>query len=205
MRHFIQDRVYFIAGIVEIIISTIMLLVIGYLTLILLIKICTDPTFLAGENPLDSVFSYALNLVIGVEFIKMLVRHTPTNVLEVLVLVTSRQIVVAHGSILQTLLGVIAIILLFAARKYLLLNADEKVSMIYPAQAKVFTVNSMAGIYLPYSKKMSLEQLIHEKTGEDEIEVGTVVEFPNVTLRVVSARKGRASEVEIIKEVGRKL
>ena len=46
-------------------------------------------------------FSFALQLVIAVEFVKMLVRHTPESVVEVLLFVIARKITVSHLSLIH--------------------------------------------------------------------------------------------------------
>lgn len=57
-----------------------------------------------------------LALVVGVEFIKMLCEHSADSVIEVLLVAISRQMVVEHLDSIQTLIGVIAVFILFAAR-----------------------------------------------------------------------------------------
>ena len=68
----------------------------------------------------ERVLSIALALVICVEFIKMLYKHTPETVIDVLLFAIARQIVVYHEKTLDMLIGVIAIVGLFAAKRYLL-------------------------------------------------------------------------------------
>ena len=62
----------------------------------------------------------ALSLVVGVEFVKMLCRHSAQTVVEVLMFATARQMVVEHMEPIQTLIGVLAIAILFAIRKFLM-------------------------------------------------------------------------------------
>ena len=69
--------------------------------------------------------SHALSLVVGVEFVKMLCRHSAQTVVEVLLFATARQMVVEHLEPLQTLIGVVAIAILFAIRKYLMTDKDD--------------------------------------------------------------------------------
>ena len=55
----------------------------------------------------------------------MLCRHSVQNVVEVLLFATARQMVVEHLETWQTLIGVAAIAILFAIRKYLM-TGDER-------------------------------------------------------------------------------
>ncbi|MGN0707437.1 MAG: transporter [Faecalibacterium sp.] len=60
----------------------------------------------------------ALDIVIGVEFIKMLVKHNPSSSLQVLLCAIARHMVVGHNSAMENLLSVAAIALIFIIRKY---------------------------------------------------------------------------------------
>lgn len=67
-------------------------------------------TFLAG----------IFNLIIGVEFTKMLYKHTPDTVVDVLLFAIARQIVISHDNVWSSILGVVAIAGLFAVRRFLI-------------------------------------------------------------------------------------
>ena len=62
---------------------------------------------------------FALNLVVGIEFTKMLLKHTPGSVLEVLLFAIARHVVPSHESGIETLLCIGAIAGIFAIRKFL--------------------------------------------------------------------------------------
>ena len=66
------------------------------------------------------ILSTILALIIGVEFIKMLYKHTPETVVDVLLFAIARQIVIYHERTLDLLIGMVAIAGLFAAIKFLL-------------------------------------------------------------------------------------
>ena len=78
------------------------------------------------ERDFEGILSIALNLVIGVEFVKMLCKHTPESVIDVLLFAIARLMVVYHDSTIDVLIGVAAIAGLFAAKKYLVNKASEK-------------------------------------------------------------------------------
>lgn len=67
-----------------------------------------------------------LTLAVGVEFVRMLCKHTADTIVDVLLFATARQMVVEHLDPLQTLLCVLAIGGLFAIRKYLLLSSRRQ-------------------------------------------------------------------------------
>ena len=67
----------------------------------------------------------ALDLVIGIEFIKMLIKHTPGSVVEVLLFALSRHMVLSGGTSLENLLTVCAIAIIFVIRKYLFVESFD--------------------------------------------------------------------------------
>jgi len=67
----------------------------------------------------------ALDLVIGIEFIKMLIKHTPGSVIEVLLFALSRHMVLEGGNSLENLLTVCAIAIIFVTRKFLFVETFE--------------------------------------------------------------------------------
>ena len=61
--------------------------------------------------------------VIGIEFIKMLAKHSPGSSLEVLLYAIARHLVVGHDSAVENLLSVGAIALIFIVRKFFFVPA----------------------------------------------------------------------------------
>lgn len=73
---------------------------------------------------LVTMLSYAFNLVIVLEFVRMLIKHSMENVTEVLIFTMARYIIIEHLNNLSLLLSIIGIIALLASRKYLLVKED---------------------------------------------------------------------------------
>ena len=65
----------------------------------------------------------SLDIVIGIEFIKMLAKHSPGSSLEVLLYAIARHLVVGHDSAVENLLSVGAIALIFIVRKFFFVPA----------------------------------------------------------------------------------
>ena len=65
----------------------------------------------------------ALDIVIGIEFIKMLPKHSPGSSLEVLLYAIARHMVIGHESAFENLLSVAAIALIFVVRKFFFVPA----------------------------------------------------------------------------------
>jgi len=106
----------------EITIALLLLIVIAIRVIeIVLALMGLDITILTME--FDKVLSVSLSLVISVEFVRMLCKHTPETVIDVLLFAIARQIVVYHEKPIDMLIGVAAIIGLFAAKKFII-NSD---------------------------------------------------------------------------------
>lgn len=74
----------------------------------------------------ERILSMALTLIIGVEFTKMLIKHTPESVIDVLLFAIARQAVLYNDKTTDMLYGIVAIGGLFAIKKFLVVKAVEK-------------------------------------------------------------------------------
>lgn len=85
------------------------------------------PGLLSNENSysFDVFLEYSFNLVIGIEFVRMLVKHTPGSALQVLLFAIARHLVLDGQSGIDLLLGVLAIAGIFAVRKFLYVHSFE--------------------------------------------------------------------------------
>lgn len=118
-KHF-NEGIYNVARYTEIVLSIVILIVIA-LAGIRLIYAITETSLMDMDIDFFTKFlANALSLVVGVEFVKMLCRHSAQTVVEVLMFATARQMVVEHMEPIQTLIGVLAIAILFAIRKFLM-------------------------------------------------------------------------------------
>ena len=75
-----------------------------------------------NEVEIRTFLERSLDIVIGIEFIKMLAKHSPGS-LEVLLYAIARHLVVGHDSALENLLSVGAIALIFIVRKFFFVPA----------------------------------------------------------------------------------
>lgn len=61
-----------------------------------------------------------LTIVVGLEFVRMLIDMTPGNTLEVLIMATARHIIMNHSNDWTLLIGIVCIAILFAIRRFLI-------------------------------------------------------------------------------------
>ena len=125
MKRKLNEIIYTISRYTEIVLSAVMLLVIITLIIPMLYNFIRIPLLDISPEQFTEFLGNALTLLIGVEFVKMLAKHTAENLLEVLMFAIARQMVVEHLNMVETLIGVVAIAVIFAIRKYLLLKAPK--------------------------------------------------------------------------------
>ena len=124
MRKKLQDKMFEISYLIELLISVL----VGVAVVILAVWIAIDMFKMSvgkeGVDLLEVVFDKAITLAIGAELIKMLCKHTPETVIEVLAFALARQLIVGHSSPVDNLITVVAIAVLFAVRRFLLNRHD---------------------------------------------------------------------------------
>ena len=111
------------ASIIETVISVVVLLAIlvaGARVLLDLQDLVIAPDV---EEAFTGFLRSAFNVVIGIEFVKMLAKHSPGSAIEVLLFAIARQMVVEHTSPVENLVSILAILLIFVIRKYLFVPA----------------------------------------------------------------------------------
>ncbi len=78
---------------------------------------------------MDLFLNNILTIVVGLEFVRMLVDMTPANTLEVLIVAISRQVILTHNNPWSNLASVICIAGLFATRRFLIPKREMKVEL----------------------------------------------------------------------------
>lgn len=79
-----------------------------------------------GTAGFHGFLEYVIDMVIGVEIIHLLVHPNLDNVVEVLLIAITRELVLSNPSPLNTLAGVASLAILFAVRKYLFIEKLDK-------------------------------------------------------------------------------
>ena len=124
MRKKLQDKMFEISYLFELFVS----LIVGLAIFVFAIKMIVDTfnlSFFAKEaDSLMGILDGAITLAIGAELIKMLCKHTPETIIEVLAFALARELIVEHTTPLENLVTVFAIAILFAVRKFFLQRHD---------------------------------------------------------------------------------
>ena len=100
------------ATLLEIVLSGLVLIGL-LLSFIPLLKWMPGLLFDGNDVEIRTFLERALDIVIGIEFIKMLAKHSPGSSLEVLLYAIARHMVIGHDSAFENLLRVTAISLFF--------------------------------------------------------------------------------------------
>ena len=78
----------------------------------------------------ETMLHHLLTIVVGLEFVRMLIDMTPANTLEVLIMATARHIIMSHDDNWTLLIGIICIAALFAIRRFLIRSNEMKEELI---------------------------------------------------------------------------
>ena len=116
-KRIFRDQVAEAAGLLEVVLSAIVLVAL-LLSIVPLLELMPGLLTHGDSVEVREFLERALDIVIGIEFIKMLAKHSPGSVLEVLLYAIARHMIVGHEDAVQNLVSVVAIALIFIIRKY---------------------------------------------------------------------------------------
>ena len=204
MRKFLQDTVTEVAYYLEILLSIILALALIFFSFSLLKDLAGFMTSSSDTDILlQSFLSRSMALAVGVELIKMFSKPSPTTVIEVLLFAISRQLVVGHSSVLDFLIGIVAVAVLFAIRKYLFTQFDSSNNVVMRASQKVRLANIIARVNIQSEKSETLRDFTMRKLKEEDktIAIGACVYLKNVALRVDNVHGDLITRIEIIKSL----
>lgn len=200
MTLFIKKCVQKIASALELLLSICM----AAIVIILLVKFVLETGQNLGgmqvEDISDSI-SYIMDLAIGIELVKMLSTHTPGTIIEVLLFAISREMVVEHTPALETLLGVGAIAVLFATRKYLFSSFRDQEHIFCNAHQKVHRINLVHQLRIPADDSAYLCDVIREmlRAHGQEVRIDARVQLGDCTIRIDRIENDSITRVEIFK------
>ena len=122
VRHKVQHILQTLTFILELILALIVTAII-VMQGIHLIKLVVAHVFDPAVTVQYSDFlKEALDIIVGVEFLKMLCQHSMSSVIDVLLFVLARHLVVVESTMLESLLCIISVAILFAVRKFLMIR-----------------------------------------------------------------------------------
>ena len=78
---------------------------------------------------MDLSFHDVLTIVVGLEFVRMLIDMTPANTIEVLIVAIARHVILSHDDPLSNVACVLCIAGLFATRRFLIPKKAMKIEL----------------------------------------------------------------------------
>ena len=118
----LRKILHFMEGAIAIITLLVMMGMVGYE----IYKMCTvDGYFADVHNYLHNI----LTILVGLEFVRMLIDMTPANTLEVLIVAIARQVIVSHDDPISNVCCVLCIAGLFATRHFLIPKKEMTIEM----------------------------------------------------------------------------
>ena len=118
LTHMLRNQVAAVSSILEVVLSVLVLIAL----LISMVPIAGEMFSLVTNKSTDAFqtfLGHAFNLVIGIEFIKMLAKHSPGSALEVLLYAIARSMILDHSSPLGNLISVVSIGVIFLIRRFI--------------------------------------------------------------------------------------
>ena len=113
----LRNKIISAATLLEILLSGLVLIGL-LLSMVPLLQWMPGLLFDGNDAEIRTFLERALDIVIGIEFIKMLAKHSPGSSLEVLLYAIARHMVVGHNSAADNLISMAAIALIFIIRKF---------------------------------------------------------------------------------------
>ena len=124
MEHIFRRILYvlerFIAGIT-------LIALMGALFMEILQMVTTGSAYFTDVNHL---LHNLLNIVVGIEFVRMIIDTTPANILEVLTVAITRHVILSHDDPWSNMACIACIAGLFAIRRFLIRRSELKEEMI---------------------------------------------------------------------------
>ncbi|MFT3983498.1 MAG: transporter associated domain-containing protein [Lachnospiraceae bacterium] len=202
MRKSTASIILSFANWLELFISFIMMVILIFLSFRFMLDVLAVSD-MQGAASLTEFLEMAINIAVGVEFVKMLCKHTPETIIEVLLFATARQMIVYHNSALDTLIGVVCIAGLFATKKHFFCAFDTTEEAVFRAAQKAKIINWLYHINIPSEDGDTLgDVVVNRLIKEDkEIATGSCVYYHDFALRIAKMHGDVITRVEVIRSL----
>lgn len=117
MHNKLEPVIRKILHILEFLIAIMTLIVLVGMLLLEIFKMFTVADYF---STVDTYLHNVLTIVVGLEFVRMLIDLTPSNTTEVLIVALARQVILSHDNPLSNIASVLCIAGLFAVRRFLI-------------------------------------------------------------------------------------
>lgn len=162
-------------------------------------------TFPHYDFSIHDFLSHVLSLIIAIEFIKMLAKHTPGSAIEVLLFAIARNIIINEGSMLDSLIGVVAIAVLFAVRYFFSNTAviDNTNGSVVSGGMTMKEFNNLFKMDIDLTRGYTVAGAIYNiaKDEKEDIKPGYIVDLENRKLEVYSMDDNLIKQVKVFDKI----
>ena len=164
---------------------------------VLILKTNAIDTYLIFQKFLGHI----LLMVVGVELVIMLLSHSTSSVLEVILYAIARKLLIYSDTTLDMAIGIIAIGMVFAIRKYLFTKEIklEGHGNVFSAAISVADANTITGLNIPEHLGNTIGGVITKIAENTQRPIYEGVDFRvgNAKLKVMSMKDGVIEKVVI--------
>ena len=121
--HLFRRALHYIERIIAVVTIVALLAALG----LELYEMFTDISYFHDVNHL---LHNLLTIVVGLEFVRMLIDTTPNNILEVLTVAITRHVILSHENPWSNVASIACIAALFAIRRYLIRRSELKEELV---------------------------------------------------------------------------
>ena len=118
-RENVQSALHEIAFYLELAAAALVIILILCQIVGVAVEMLSKPSALLHSENFNHFLELCLNVVVGIEFLKMLCRHNMDAVIEVLLFTLARHLIIGQHTMLEGLLCIVSIAILFVVRKFL--------------------------------------------------------------------------------------
>jgi hypothetical protein len=202
MKQYLRNRVSRTASYIEIFLSILILIGIIFFA----ISLIRDLGF-AIISIINGTFGFdfrtfigqTIQVIIGVEFVKMLSKHTPESTVEVLMFVVARKIIVDEPQFLEMAVGVISIGLLFVIKKYWTKKTNPE-GNILEGDTEIKELNIIMHTHFKKGEATNVRDIVKNEMARQGIRIALDAEvvIEDHIFKVYSVRDGDIDAVEVI-------
>ena len=144
--------------------------------------------------------SHILLLVVAIEFILLMLAHEEATIIHLISLVIARKLLVYSDNMKDLLIGVIAIFILFAARKYFIGSSKVMDSKyLFSASKTIESINNKYNRNIPGDSEVTLGGYVARLLEEKGIakEMGSLVDDGKYLYEVHEEHKGVLLQISV--------
>jgi len=146
----------------------------------------------------EGLLAHILLLVIGLELAMMLVNHTTSAVIEVMLYAVARKMLIYTHSTYEMLAGVVALAGIFVIRKYLYCSEIGKVTdCVMSGKDTVKSLNNLTGANIPEQFGKSVSDMLRCLAPSKKITKGDTFQVSNIELEVLEEEEGLPGKIKV--------